>query len=81
MNQETHFALADNKVNHILHLIVTLVTAGLWLIPWLIISAHSCSKRNDIRKAANMSTEFNWAGIIITVPIIVVVFVAFGMSV
>lgn len=29
------------KPNHILHLLLTLVTAGLWIIPWIIISGKS----------------------------------------
>ena len=35
-------------VNHVLHLILSLVTAGLWLIPWIIIAAAGGEKRQMI---------------------------------
>lgn len=35
-------------VNHILHLILTIVTAGLWLIPWIVISIVSASGRKAV---------------------------------
>ena len=30
-----------NRPNHILHLLLSLITVGLWLIPWFLISAAS----------------------------------------
>jgi len=34
------------KVNHILHLILSLITAGVWLIIWLVVTMDVGSKRN-----------------------------------
>lgn len=35
-------------VNHILHLILTIVTAGLWLIVWIIVSIVAASGRKTV---------------------------------
>ena len=39
--KEIERLIANQKVNHILHLILSLVTAGFWLIIWLLISLSS----------------------------------------
>lgn len=36
------------SVNHILHLILTLVTAGLWAIVWIIVSIVAASGRKAV---------------------------------
>ena len=33
------------KTNHILHLLITLITGGIWVIVWICV-AHSVSKHN-----------------------------------
>jgi len=46
------------KVNHILHLILSIITAGVWLIIWLFITMDINSKRNVVEKKitnANLS--------------------------
>ncbi len=46
------------KVNHILHLILSIITAGVWLIIWLFITMGVNSKRNVVEKKitnANLS--------------------------
>jgi len=46
------------KVNHILHLILSIITAGVWLIIWLFIAMDVNSKRNVVEqkiKNANLS--------------------------
>ena len=46
------------KVNHILHLILSIITAGVWLIIWLFIAMDVNSKRNVVEKKiknANLS--------------------------
>lgn len=46
------------KVNHILHLILSIITAGVWLIIWLFIAIDVNSKRNVVEKKiknANLS--------------------------
>jgi hypothetical protein len=37
-----------HRPNHILHLILTVVTVGLWLVPWIIISATGGERRRII---------------------------------
>jgi hypothetical protein len=37
-----------DKVNHVLHLLLSVVTAGLWLVVWLLIASHSSPERRHI---------------------------------
>ena len=36
------------RVNHILHLLLTLLTLGFWIIPWVFMAAGSGEKRETI---------------------------------
>ena len=47
------------RVNHILHLLLTLLTIGFWVIVWLIISAAGGERRRIINADAygNVSTQ------------------------
>ena len=48
---ETEFEAVLSKghrVNHILHLLISVVTLGLWIIPWIFISLLSGEKRETI---------------------------------
>lgn len=38
-----------NKVNHVLHLILTLVTLGLWVIIWLVLALSGGEKREIVK--------------------------------
>lgn len=38
---ELEFDIRDQKVSHLLHLVLSLVTCGLWLIVWLIVVLSS----------------------------------------
>ena len=38
-----------NKVNHVLHLILTLVTVGLWVIIWLVLALSGGEKREIVK--------------------------------
>jgi hypothetical protein len=40
--------VSGKRVNHILHLLLTVLTLGLWLIPWMIISMAGGEKRKII---------------------------------
>jgi len=51
--------MASHKTNHILHLLLSIVSAGFWVIIWLIISASNTSKRNKIRKLHRLKPESN----------------------
>ena len=48
-----------SRVNHILHLLLTLITIGFWVIVWLIISAAGGERRRIINADAsgNVSTR------------------------
>ena len=39
--------IANNKTNHILHLVLTILTGGLWVIVWLFIGISNSNKRDD----------------------------------
>lgn len=40
--------LSETKTNHILHLILTLITGGFWGIVWLIVAISNNSQRNNL---------------------------------
>jgi predicted nucleic acid-binding Zn-ribbon protein len=70
--------LATHKTNHILHLLLSIVTAGIWLIPWFVLSADNTDKRNRIRQKYGLPIESNAAGNIIRFlmgVILVIIFV------
>ena len=48
--QEIERQIKDQKVNHILHLILTLLTAGLWLIVWIIVSISSSTEVSRLNR-------------------------------
>ena len=49
------------KTNHILHLLLSIVTMGIWVIVWLFVTADNTTKRNIIRKKHNLEQESNTA--------------------
>jgi hypothetical protein len=62
------FAYADMKrhrTNRLLHALLSLVTAGLWLIVWLAVSIHNTWRRNQIAREYGLPTETNIGYIIL----------------
>ena len=49
------------KTNHILHLLLSVVTLGIWVIVWLFITSDNTTRRNIIRKEHNLEQESNAA--------------------
>jgi hypothetical protein len=48
-----HLLLADRKryeTNHILHLLLSLITVGTWIIPWIIVSSSNAIERGGINR-------------------------------
>ena len=50
----------SHKTSHILHLILTLLTGLLWLLPWILIADHNGGKKR--RALANLEKEFGIMG-------------------
>lgn len=69
--------LAEYKTNHILHLILTIITAGIWSIIWLLSAASGMTEQNKIRRKHNAKTKINVAGITVSIW---VVFVAVALA-
>jgi hypothetical protein len=57
--------LATHKTNHILHFLLSLATAGFWIIFWFLISASNTGERNKIRKKYGLPVENDIAGAIL----------------
>ena len=51
--------LNNHKTNHILHLMLTIVTFGIWGYVWMLIAASGLREQNKIRKQYGMKTKFN----------------------
>lgn len=46
------------KPNHILHLVLSLLTAGVWLLVWLIVAVKG--PQPDIRKRLTLTPDMQW---------------------
>jgi hypothetical protein len=42
--------VAGRPVNHVLHLLLTVFTVGIWIVPWIIVTANGGEKRYTILK-------------------------------
>lgn len=70
-NQMLGYAAAsEHKTNHILHLILTLITAGAWSFIWLIVASGTITKRNKIKKKYGLPTETNTPKILLWINFI-----------
>lgn len=67
--------LATHKTSHILHFFLSLITAGFWLLAWLIISANNTGERNKIRRKYNLPIESDSAGNLIKITLLVFIIV------
>jgi hypothetical protein len=70
--------LSTLKTNHILHLLLSVLTMGLWLIPWLIVTANYNGERNKIRKKYGLPTESDASGNIIKIFMIIFLITIFA---
>jgi len=68
--------LAQYKTNHIMHLILTILTAGIWSFFWILSSATTISEQNKIRKQYKLKQKFNAPGITLVIWLFAVVIVA-----
>jgi hypothetical protein len=59
-----HLEMAKHNTNHILHLILTLLSVGFWSFFWFCITASNTSQRNAIRRKAGLPTEPNTPAIL-----------------
>ena len=48
--KEAELELQDKKVNHILHFLLSIVTAGIWIIVWILITLSVGSEKNALKK-------------------------------
>ena len=63
----TQIEILSKKTNHVLHLLLSLITAGFWVPVWIMVACANCSGRNDIRKTAGLKSETNYGGAILVV--------------
>ena len=61
----TQIEILSKKTNHVLHLLLSLITAGFWVPVWIMVACANCSGRNDIRKTAGLKEETNYGGAIL----------------
>lgn len=64
MNEKI-FVLTNQKknTNHILHLIMTILTGGLWLIVWLIVTANKNSYNKKLDQQINHVLKYKEQGL------------------
>ena len=56
---EMYAKVDRHKTNHILHLILSIISLGMWIWIWCAVSADNCIKRNRILKKYNKKLESN----------------------
>ena len=57
--------LKEKKTNHILHLLMSVITGGFWISMWIMVACANCSGRNDIRRTAGLKEEPNYGATIL----------------
>ena len=67
-----------NKTNHILHVIISVVTLGFWVWVWCAVSADNCIKRNRILKEHKKPLETNTGLVLFVVFLVINVIVFWG---
>jgi len=66
------------KTNHILHLLLSIITVGAWTLIWTIISASNTTERNKIHRKYSTQPEGNPAALLLVgILILVVTIVAY----
>lgn len=76
------------SANHLLHLVLSVLTAGMWIIVWILVGVQfggwtcsSCGSRN-VRRKGGLSKAF-WVGVVLFcafIPVLVIVNSNFGES-
>lgn len=47
------YNIHEQKTNHILHLLLSLITAGIWLPIWLLVAFNTQSKKATLERKLN----------------------------
>lgn len=58
MNTQQQIDYQNAQTNHILHLLLTVITGGLWLAVWLIVAINNSSKRKKILRSAEIEQAY-----------------------
>ncbi|MCB4763864.1 MAG: hypothetical protein LGB78_08205 [Sulfurovum sp.] len=48
--KETEIELQNKKVSHILHFLLSVVTAGIWIVVWILITISVSSEKSALKK-------------------------------
>ena len=49
--------LQNNKINHVLHLILTILTGGLWVVVWILLALFKPSDESLLHKIAGLEGQ------------------------
>lgn len=72
--------LSEYKTNHLLHLLLSIITMGLWLIVWVIVSISNSSERRKIKKRLGMVADKNrYAAVFFTALLVAIYSVYSGI--
>ena len=70
------------KTNHILHLVLSLITAGFWVPVWILCAMNNASKRSQLN-GGTVGKVIHWTGNILYAGLAIVLlitFVAMGIA-
>ena len=71
---------SEFKTNHVLHLILTLITFGLWSTIWMLVASRNIDKRNKIKAKAGLPTQTNTPKILLWINVAWIVLLLFMVS-
>lgn len=69
--------LSEYKTNHLLHLLLSIITMGLWLIVWVIVSISNSSERRKIKKRHGMVADKNRYAAVFFTALLVAIYLAY----
>jgi len=55
--KQQEIIIAENKTNHILHLLLSIFTGGLWLIVWLFVGMNNAQRRDEAQQEISSLLE------------------------
>lgn len=52
--------MQEHKTSHVLHFLLSIITAGIWIIPWIMIASNNSFKRNDALRTIKNGGVKSW---------------------
>lgn len=81
--QPPQMVYMPKRVNHLLHLILTILTGGIWGLVWIVLAIKTPSVATQVRRATETREQRKtreWTGAMVVIVFAILVFVAWGIG-